>query len=641
MKKILPVLLLQCLFATACFSQNMIAKVPSSAALVLKYSGSSLSEKLPATKFDSYTSLKKKLFEELKIDPKTTLDDMGIDLQQDAYEYLTLSDTTTAFVTLAAIKDAAKFNQFVQKKNSKNTPVENKTGFQLYPISKTIFLGWDGKLATLVVLNYTDNAYYQASYIVDSSKMFSDVGKTTPYADSSVVLEAAPSVDSTKMAVDTAMIAADSAKIAIAGDSAVAQPETKEEIAEREAREKFYVDQEIKDSAVKKELAENILFSVYDSTFTSIQSNASYNKLVDNSSDISVWVSPAAILNRWYGYIHNLPYSHRDNFTGWLGYTQAVNVFFEGTKVRIVQNLSAGNDSLTKLFKDVFNSKQSPSLINYLNNSDLGYLSVSLNTEAMINYYYPLMKSVFGGMPDTKKYSEIIDTYIDLLQIIIDEKSIADMVPGNALFVLHSLKQKQVDYIAYDYDKNFNTIQTKKTKTEMSPDFSFIFETRNEKIFNEFAHLPVKLGKQMHFNYTKTGDYYTLVLGKDSYVDNLYFMVKDGKCIITTSLQDIASPRTSNVGAAIKESILNSNYSGRFNMEGFLKGLSGEVTEKKNKKIVNYLQNNISDMTFESHLKDDIIQTTATLNIAGDHKNSLQYFFDVIDKILDIDMSEK
>ena len=116
-------------------------------------------------------------------------------------------------------------------------------------------------------------------------------------------------------------------------------------------------------------------------------------------------------------------------------------------------------------------------------------------------------------------------------------------------------------------------------------------------------------------------------------------MVKDGRCVVTTSLQDVTNSfRSENtlLDPIIKKSILNNNYSVKLDAAKLIKGLANEVTDADDKKMVNYLQDNISNITFESAIKDDIIQATGILNIKGKHKNSFEYFFNVIENLLEI-----
>ena len=286
----------------------------------------------------------------------------------------------------------------------------------------------------------------------------------------------------------------------------------------------------------------------------------------------------------------------------------------------------------------MFDKLQIDIQINYITPSDLGYFSLSINTEAAMYAYYAILKQIFGER-DYFQYKALADVIVDVMEIVIDEKAIANVLPGNALFVMHGLKPKKVKYIDYEYDnKTFTSKEIEKTKTELSPDFTVVFETKNEKIFDKIIDLPIKMNKDSSLNYVKVGDYYRLVTGKNELIDTIYFMVKDGKCIITTSLKDVTDPaQNSNaVNDAVKQSILNNNYSVRVDFGRLIKSLAMEVSDKSDRKMIDYLQNNINTMTLESSVKDGSIHTSAIINIKGNHKNSFEYLFNVIENLLEM-----
>ena len=666
MKKFFLISLLSLLFSTVIFAQDMLSKIPAGTNLVIKYAGGSLTKKMPAEKFESYLMLKKKFFNALKADGNTSLKNIGINLQQDAYQYLITTDTTTNFVTLVAINDVEKFSQFIKQKNDKKIPIQKKNGFQYYPISSNVFLGWDGKMASIVLSYYNSHNYYEPTTFIDSANLYGGVGDMAPYADSSISLEKATATDSArKLAtadaavrdtvvamVDVPATVIDSAKTETIiqdnnnTDAATAQVETVVETAtekaNRELREQFYKEEEIRKDSVQKVIGENILLATFNTPVKSVKDDISFVKLIDKNADISIWMDSTGLLNKIPFYAG--AYSTKFAYSAIPGYTQGINIYFDPEKVRIEQQLYFSDTEAARLFKGIYDSKQNPSFVNYLHASDIGYLSVSLNSEALMNFYYGFAKKILSGMPYLGKDASLIDAYVDIVEIIIDEKAIANVFPGNAVFILHGLKPRKVKYIDYNYDDNYNGKEVTKTKTEMSPDFSILFDTKNEKIFNKLINLPIKLNKDSVYNYKKTGDFYTLELGEKNIIEKLYFKVKEGKCIISTSLQDIngmVQNEKNVVSAAAKESVLNSNYFADINFKNLITSISPNTTNKKDKKMISYLQANVKNMTLESTFKDDIVKTTTILNIMGKHKNSLEYFFNVIENLLKIDAGDK
>ncbi len=639
MKKLFSALVLLNCVADYCVAQDVLSKIPSGATMVIKYSASNLTQKLPPKKFETYTLLKKKFFNALLPDKNFTLESTGINLQQDACQYLLSTDSTTSFVTLVSISNTEKFSRFIQQKNKAHIAIQSENGYQMYRLSSNHYVGWNGNMAALVLTYYTSKRYFAPAETSDSTvSIYDGVGKMTPYADSSVVLEKAPStLDSANVAIDDSTMITDSIASAANGTG---PEETSQQKANKEASDFFYGREAIIKDSIQKITADNILQSAFVAPSVSIKDNVSFSKLVDKNADMSIWMDSTSMLGKLSSLYGAIPYKY--NYNMFPGYSQAVNVFFEKDKVKMEQQIFTGSKEDAQLFKNVYNSKQNPSFIKYLQPSDIGFVSISVNSEALMNMYYGIAKKLLKGMPYIGKEADLVDAYIDIMEIIIDEKAIANVLPGNGLFVLHGVKPRKVKYISYDYDKDYNGKEVTKTKTEMSPDFSIIFETKNENIFNKLIKLPIKLNKESGFNYTKTGDFYTLVLGEKNIIEKLYFKVADGRCIITTSLQVVNGivPKT-NLDAATTQAFLNSNYYGNINFKSLIANLSSEVTDKKNKKMISYLQANISNLTFESSIQDDVIKSTTLLNIEGKHNNSLEYFFNVLENLLKIDAGDK
>jgi hypothetical protein len=69
--------------------------------------------------------------------------------------------------------------------------------------------------------------------------------------------------------------------------------------------------------------------------------------------------------------------------------------------------------------------------------------------------------------------------------------------------------------------------------------------------------------------------------------------------------------------------------------------LGTEFSTDVNKKISDYVMKNIGDIKMESSLKDGMIQGTTIMNINGNHSNSLEFFFNLMDSINSIIEKDK
>jgi hypothetical protein len=161
----------------------------------------------------------------------------------------------------------------------------------------------------------------------------------------------------------------------------------------------------------------------------------------------------------------------------------------------------------------------------------------------------------------------------------------------------------------------------------------------------KLANLPVKYAKKEGYNYSEKGGYYELVFDTGKYpIKSLYFIVKDGKAIVTTS-KEVINMTLNNTGFATdtetRNSILNHNYSLNINTKRLIEKLETQLSSDVNKKITDYLSKNMGDLKMESNVKDGMVQGTTILNIKGNHNNSLEFFFDMMDTINNIIEQDK
>ena len=132
------------LFGAACVAgkaQRLLSKVPANASLVVKYSGDNLTKTVPVKKLDSYNFVKNNLFKALKIDSLTSLEGTGISFEQDAYQYVTMEDSSINFVSLFALKNVQQFLQLVQANYHAEMKPEKKNGFEFLGISDDLRFG--------------------------------------------------------------------------------------------------------------------------------------------------------------------------------------------------------------------------------------------------------------------------------------------------------------------------------------------------------------------------------------------------------------------------------------------------------------------------------------------------------------------
>lgn len=668
MKKFLLVFAITFNLFAASHAQNLLSKIPATSSMVIKYSGENFSRNLPLKKLDTYNFVKENLFKTLKIDTLTSLQNIGINFEKDTYQYITLEDSAMSFVSLINLQNVQQFLQLVQANYHAEMKPEKKNGFEFLSISSGTYIGWNQQQAVLVVTTYQNpNKYYNYPSATDTTSAMIDSAAVV--TDSAMVIPPPPPIKKpmikkpgiTKKKPGTTV---NKYKKGTHKKPAVKKKteEVIEEIVEdlkvsyedsvaNAKRDDWYKEQEKITETKQRMVAENIINNSFNSNINSIENDISYKKTIDPAAQVTAWVNYENILRQYWSYFFK-GFSPRRLYEPSLakksnteGFRSAVNIYFEKDKMRLEQKSYSPDEQMAALGKEVYNSKQSSALTNYVNPDNIGYLSLSINTEAMANYYYKLIRQYLNSNPYTNQYSDIADVYMDLMEIIIDEKAIAELMPGNYIFVLHDMKIKTVNYTDYTYDDNFKSTEVKKTKQELSPNFTFVMETKKESFMKKIANLPLKYAKKENLNYQEKGGYYELAFEEGKYpISSLYFMVKDGKVIITTSKASIDMTLNNTaytLDATTKNSILNNNYSLKLNTKKLIQQINPELSTDLSKKISKYLEENMGDIKMESSIKDGMIQGTTIMNITGTHANSLEFFFNMMDAMNDIMEKDK
>jgi hypothetical protein len=668
-------------------AQNLISKVPAKASLVIKYSGDNLTNKVPVKKLDSYNFVKNNLFKALKIEGLTSLEGTGINFEQDAYQYVTMEDSSINFTSLFTLKDVQQFLKLVQENYHAEMKPVKKNGYEFLAVSDDVYIGWNDKQAALVFSSYQNKRYYYdnmySDHTIAADTTIAMVDTVAPVLVDTAIQFTPPVIKKDKPAQQKkgAIKGKTKAKPAPKGkkgkkpapkkvEEEVVGEEKIEEIveapkdynysydttgqAEREAkREAFEKEQNKYAAAVQNKIADSIINSFFNANSPSIETEISYKKVVDANANVSAWVNYDNLMYQYWRYVFGgyryyskpqniiAPRSFGDNENK--GFRSGINIFFDNDKMRLEQKMFAPDEATAAMGRDIYNSKQSNALAAYINPGNIGYLSASMNTEAMANYYYQVLRQYLNSSPDTRDEAPMMDVLIDFFEILIDEKGIADLMPGNMVFVLHDMKTKTVTYTDYTYDDNFKSTEVKKTKEELSPNFTFVMETRKDAFLKKIADLPLKYAEKEKFDY-KHG-YYVLAFDAEKYpISNLYFMVKDGKGIVTTNKEviDMTMNNTGyNLDPATKNAVLNNNMSLRIDTKKLIQQINLQLTDESTKKISKYLEENMGDVQMYGGLKDGMIQSTTTMSINGNNANSLEFFFNMIEEINSIMEKDK
>jgi hypothetical protein len=686
MKNILFAVYLICTAFTTTKAQNLLIKVPSTSTAVIKYSGDNFNKNMPLKKVDGYSFIKNNFFKLLNVDTLTSVQQMGIDFEKDTYQYVSMEDSAMSFVTLLHLKSVPQFLQFIKTSYGTSIKTEKKNGFEFLPVSANAYVGWNENVAIIVNTSYRSGKSYYDEYpytsetittttevVADTTFTYTDTARLAPVEETKKKNPAkkAPakkkttvspkkntttkkSPEKTKTPMEDVEIYDEQTTTVVEAPIEDYDYKSKyyiQDSIDRMKRELWYQQQDMIAKTKQQKTAEKIMGNTFTGNIFSIENELSYKKVIDPAAHASVWFNYENFSKQyWNAYLFRSAYYMFGSMPNYIkdttdGFKTGMNIYFDKDKMQIDQKVFSANPQIAKLGAAVMDSKQNTSFINYVNPDNIGYLSMSINTEAMANYYYTIMKSYARSYSFLSEYADLVDLYIDMLEIAIDEKGISDLMPGNFLFVMHDMKTKLVNYTDYEYDSEYNAKKVTKTKKELSPDFSFVMETKREDFMQKIANIPLKYAEKGKFNYKQKGGYYELAFSGEKYpITSLYFIVKDGKAIVTTS-KDVIDMTLNNTTFSTdkdtKKSILNNNYSVKINSQKLLEKLSGEFSTDVNKEVSNYLVQNIGDIKIESNYKNDMIQSTGIMNINGKHTNSLEFLFDMIEDINNMIEKEK
>ncbi|RZJ27285.1 MAG: hypothetical protein EOO18_14175, partial [Chryseobacterium sp.] len=317
MKQFFNALLFGCLFINVANAQTQIASVPIDASIVVKYSGDNFGKHLPVKKLEGYDFIREDLFKVLRLDTLTSLQQTGIALEKDVYQYLITQDSSVSYVTLMQLNSTTQFQQFLKSayKNSRGTTAKN--GYTFLILNDEMYAAWNNTSALIVSSSYKFRKSYWASEYYNVKV---DTAEIT-YADTSVSIIA----DEPPMVEDEAIVKKDSKKsnkksTTKKKKSKKPDPKDKKKSAEEKLEELVIYDEEVqKDSSeIKRELwdqqqdmiaknkqqlaAENIATATFTGTIQSIQSNESYRKQVDPGAHIRVCLNSGNLLSQYVNY---------------------------------------------------------------------------------------------------------------------------------------------------------------------------------------------------------------------------------------------------------------------------------------------------------------------------------------------------
>ncbi|MCY1659373.1 hypothetical protein [Chryseobacterium sp. SL1] len=658
------------------FSQQKM-KLPKDVLFYMEINGKQLNQKINWQKLNPF------LLEVAKEDKEkqaswNDYSKTGIKYDATQYHYANFNDSVKTYTAHFLLDNKEKFQEFINSSKKKGLEISKQKNYSYVNLDDELFVAWNDKQAVLKLIGYDKpSAEWNDEMIADS---------------------VAVTIDSAAAAVmDTAAVAVDSAYVEKAFDykeeikylkddiqylkedikeyqaeiakkqkdikylekhhkypeeekdssdknysekeSEYTLPHMEEEMDEETEEDSIYLKQmdslKIEKFKITKKLAEKD-FDEYFSSAPELDVSKEILSFRDADSDVFVYTDYGRIVNNGaYGKImSHYPFG---NLMGKAyNSNSSYNLYFDNDKVRLVNSYQHKNEAVQKSINSVYKGKKNKKLTALINDKSIGYYAINVDGNKYFDLMYSLLKD--SGEGDYQKEMELV---IETMKIVLDEKAITKIAPGNGIFVLNELKSKTVEYTDYEYDDDYNEKEVKKTKEIAVPNFTFAFATENEGYWNRIFDM-LTTNKVTAKKFSKNGDFYAFSEGKnDGYFDKLFFTVKDGIVYATTSTENISAKNQSEISEKWAKDSAKYPLSGRFDIQKLMIGLEKEFKTPSERKTLDLLKKNLGEVYFKTEAKGEKIETEINYNIKNASENSLMYFFDVIDEVYKMKESDK
>jgi hypothetical protein len=649
-------LLLVICFSATLYAQDLANKVPENAPFALCFNGKNLNDKVALKTIQEYPWMQTLLEKEMKFLPKD-LSQTGIDLTSKQYQYYINKDTVMSYVMLIPLNNAALFEKLIQGKYGDSIKVKKQGTYNTVTTSKTHHLAWNDKFAILVNDTYTkpnkhsDIEPYSDLTSIDTATVFVDTVATTydiaaepayKTAEESKTTSTSKKNNKTKKGKTKKII--EEPKIIEPTEEEIYAAQDKANAELEETNRKLEELKSKKTDSIESIKINATVALIFKETFDSEKETAVVNSTIfknnNPKSDFFAFADLDALTNQFYSSFAGGNSALMGIYkNGILDSNYYINGYFEKDRIRLNQVMTPKNEETKKSFQNMFDSKIDKNLLNYVGNNVLGYYSIAMDTQAIMNYEYKILKNTLNSVYQsyTKDASgNEADVMIDAIALFLDEKAISDLIPGNGIFVLHDLKKVKRDYVTIEYDENYEQIETKGIKEEIQPDFTFLFNTKNESFVNKLLQLPLNKSKFTATDYQLTNGYYTIHFEKDNLLENLYIGLKNGVIMVTTSkenVENLIQQKVMPLQADFKKLIYKNNSSAWLDFQKIITASKTEFNKDSKSNYFDIALKNAGEITMESKFKNGAIVTESCYTIKGEHANSLQYFFDVVNEL--------
>lgn len=637
------------LATTAVNAQDLAHKIPHDAFAVVNIQTSHFFELMGVDEFNATTvgrAIREKA-NEAGLEGVQGIADFGIALDRTSYFYAKLTDSVTYLNFLLPLADAGSFENYFAKGENVNDHGSYKSFIKEVSGDSAVF-AWDNNSLTVTsaslvgnyfeqpeaaqrygLMNYNYYDYYDDAAVAVDSAYADDWSIEGDTVSSIVDIDIAPPViaDTANWEsiweADTTTAEADSIYDAY-GDEDYAADSV---VDDGNPYDSYYA----ADQAIKRQLASKWAGAYASALFDNpweenVLTNSSYLSSLDKDALVSVWIPSFESI-----YTALLPELGEFRSAGKLfSYYGSLKVGLfadeEGFKLKSAMEVEG---DMAKSFKRMYGGRLNRKFLKYINTDDaVGYFSIAMDAKAYLEELPILMKDTYGGL--FSQYADDIDLGAELLSLMLDEQALAKVARGDALFVLNGVSEKEVPYVSYEYDDDYNYQEVEKTKMETIPDFLFMFSSDDAALYDRVMSYVIGKGFLLEEN-----GVYQLVNTELPF--DLLFARKDGIVFIGTSTDQL-------------QAIVSNQYRGKLDRDsrklltknkfvGLLsaKKLSAEIPTDQLASLDRYIAfhkmfGSMGDFYFKSNgIKGNTVSGEFVAQTPDGFDNAVQYLFALVD----------
>lgn len=632
-------------------AQDLARKIPHDAFAVVNIQTDHFFKLMSVEDFN-HSTLGKAIVEkanESGFDGVESISDFGIALNRTSYFYTKLSDSVTYYSFLLPIDNVDLF----EKHFGKDEAVRDNGSFKSFineVSGDTIVFAWDNQMLSVASATLVNGYFAQADvaerYGIRNYSYYGYYEETadawaTPATDAWV--EAPEDWWSEIDSIGADTLAFDSAFPPPAlpdyfkGDSSVVDSVADEiywdgyNNDDGNPYEEYYA----ADQEIKRQLASSWAQAFAAAQFEgnpeeSILVNRSYLASLSDDALVSAWIPDFEAI-----YTSLLPelreFGSSSKLFNYYGSLQ-LGLFADKEGFKLKSDLQIADD-MAKRFKRMYNRKLNRKFLNYINSDEaIGFFALAMNTQAYLEELPVLMKDTYGSLFSV--YEDDINLATAFISLIIDEKAIAKVAKGDALFVLNGLAEQEVPYTAYEYDDDYNYYEVEKTKMEVIPDFLFMFSSDDVTLYNQIITYAVRKGYLVEEN----GVY---ILSNPELPFELLFTRKNGIVFIGTSANQLTAIAANKYRGKLDRQSRNLLTKNKFAGLLSARKLATEIPTEQLASLDRYIAfhkmfGSMGDFYFKSNgIKGNRVSGEFVAQTPAGFDNAIQYLFALIDYAVD------